>query len=398
VTRLPSRLRPLFPWVKAGVLRATQVASPVTRRLPGNDARPTPPRHVAATAAGFVRTHSKSGVTVVTVEPATVLERPLPSGLPSGHRQFAAHAREDIEPCVVASLPSGRVVEHYAAVITEDDTLLFDLSPYYGLRRPTQHPVFLRARLPDVSTVPGSVGVLTTRGSDNYYHFLTDVLPRLELLRRADADADAFLVNRTTRFQRDLLDHLGLTADRCLGSDKYPHLRAECLVVPSLPDENLKTPRWIVPWLREQFLPESLAPPHRRLYVTRGDKKHTRRVENEAALLAALEPLGFEMVDPGAMAPAAQVRAFAEAECVVGPHGAGLTNIAFAPEGAAVVELFARDYVNECFWALASTVEGLRYRYVVGDGTPSRSRRNGGVASDVEVDPALVLSLLEELL
>ena len=35
--------------------------------------------------------------------------------------------------------------------------------------------------------MPGSVGVLTTRGSENYYHFLTDVLPRLELLRRAGA-------------------------------------------------------------------------------------------------------------------------------------------------------------------------------------------------------------------
>ena len=84
-----------------------------------------------------------------------------------------------------------------------------------------------------------------------------------------------------------------------------------------------------------------------------------------------LEPLGFEAIDPGAMSPAEQVRAFAEAECMVGPHGAGLTNLAFAPAGAAVVELFARDYVNECFWALASTVEGLRYRYLVGDGTPS---------------------------
>ncbi len=132
--------------------------------------------------------------------------------------------------------------------------------------------------------------------------------------------------------------------------------------------------------------------------MTRGDKKHTRRVENEAALLGALGPLGFEMVDPGAMTPSEQVRLFAEAECVVGPHGAGLTNLAFAPPGTAVVELFACDYVNECFWALASAVEGLRYRYLVGDGTPSGSRRNRGVASDIVVDPRQVLRLVEQLL
>ena len=84
------------------------------------------------------------------------------------------------------------------------------------------------------------------------------------------------------------------------------------------------------------------------------------------------------------------MRAFAEAEYIVGPHGAGLTNLAFAAPGAAVVELFARDYVNECFWALASTVEGLRYRYLVGDGSPIRSRRNRGVASDITVEPQQV--------
>jgi hypothetical protein len=63
-----------------------------------------------------------------------------------------------------------------------------------------------------------------------------------------------------------------------------------------------------------------------------------------------------------------------------------------------VVELFARDYVNECFWALASTVEGLRYRYLVGDGSPIRSRRNRGVASDIQVDLQQVLRLLDELM
>ena len=54
--------------------------------------------------------------------------------------------------------------------------------------------------------------------------------------------------------------------------------------------------------------------------------------------------------------------------------------------------------MNECFWALASTVEGLRYRYLVGDGSPVRSRRNRGVASDITVEPRRVLRLVEELM
>ena len=391
MTRLPSALRPLFPWLKAGVLHATQAVSPLTRRLPGA----TPPRHVARSASDYARDHPGGGVKVVEVVTALHLDRPLPAGLPAHHRQFAAHRRADVAPAVVATVRRGRVLAPYGAVMTEDDTLLFDLSPYYGAATPAQHPVFLRCRPPAVTEVPGSVGVLTTRGNDNYYHFLLDVLPRLELLRRSGTTPDAYLVNRATRFQRDLLDHLGLTAERCLGGE---HVRADALVVPSLPDDQLRTPPWIVPWLRAQFLPGDIRPPHRRLYVSRGQTKHTRRVENEAEVLAVLEPFGFEAVDPGALAPAEQVRAFAEAEYIVGPHGAGLTNLAFAAPGAAVVELFAGDYVNECFWALASTVEGLRYRYLVGDGTPVRSRRNRGVASDVRVDPQQVVVLLDELM
>ena len=401
MTRLPSILRPLFPLVKAGALRAAQAAAPITRRLPASDSHPTPPAHVAVTAATYAEMHPAGGVEVVEVAAPLELERPIPEGLPERHRQFIEHQREQVGPNVVARVRNGRALDHYAAVITEDDTLLFDLSPYYGVLRPTQHPVFLRWRLPEVAPVAGSVSVLTTRGSENYYHFLTDVLPRIELLRRAGVDSDQYLVNRQTRFQRELLDHLGITADRCLSTEKYPHVRADELIVPSLPDDDLRTPPWIVPWLRRQFLPERIAAPHRRLYVGRGDTKRTRRVDNESEVLAALTPLGFESIDPGRMSPAEQVRAFAEAECVVGAHGAGLTNLAFCPPGAAVVELFADDYVNECFWALATAVDGLRYRYVVGDGLVNsswRSRMNRGVASDICVDPRQILQLLDDLL
>ena len=188
----------------------------------------------------------------------------------------------------MATVRDGRVLAPYGAVMTEDDTLLFDLSPYYGAATPSQHPVFLRCRPPAVTDVSGSVGVLTTRGSENYYHFLTDVLPRLELLRRAGAEPDAYVVNRSTRFQRDLLDHLGLTADRCLGDEKYPHVRADELVVPSLPDDQPAhaaldrplAPRAVPARRRPPAPPPALRDP--------GQAKHTRRVENEAELVAAL--------------------------------------------------------------------------------------------------------------
>ena len=191
-----------------------------------------------------------------------------------------------------------------------------------------------------------------------------------------------------------MLDHLGLTADRCLD---HPHVRADLLVVPSLPDDQFRTPPWIVPWLRAQFLPADVRRPHRRLYVSRGHARHTRRVENETELMAALEPLGFECIDPGALSPADQVRVFAEAAYIVGPHGAGLTNLAFASPGAAVIELFARDYVNECSgpWPRRSADCGTAtWSAMAPQEGPGGT---GGWPPTWEVDLQAVLRLLDDL-
>jgi capsular polysaccharide biosynthesis protein len=401
--RLPSELRPLFPYAKYGVVRFTQLVGPVTRRLPGTERRPSPPHHVSESTPGHALALPDLGIEVVEVEPVHDLRRPMPDGLPSGHPEFVAHRQERVAASLVARIPHGRVVGPYGAIVTPDDTLLYDLSPYFGTFHARQHPIFLRARLPEIRDVAGTVCVLATRGTDNYYHFLTDALPRLELLRRAGIDTSraTFVVNRTTRFQCEILDRLGIPEKRCLQIARLPHIRADELVVPSVPDAHLRTPPWIAPWLRAHFLPPdpTTDPTRRRLYVTRGKARHTRRVENEGDLLHALEPLGFVLVDPGELSVAEQIRHFAEAECVVGAHGAGMTNIAFCPPGATVVELFPPDYVNVCYWALASTVDALQYHYVIGDGLPTRVRsKYHGVMSDVHVDPAAVAAFVGELL
>ena len=129
--------------------------------------------------------------------------------------------------------------------------------------------------------------------------------------------------------------------------------------------------------------------------MTRGRRRFTRRIENEDEVLATLRPLGFDVVDPGTLSVAEQVLLFAEAEMVVGAHGAGLTNIAFCSPGATVIELFPADYVNVCYWALASAVEGLWYRYLVEQRRGRPPRTQARVASDITVDPCRLLHLVD---
>jgi len=60
---------------------------------------------------------------------------------------------------------------------------------------------------------------------------------------------------------------------------------------------------------------------------------------NESEIETALASRGFRTVVLSEMSFEAQVRSFSRARLIVAGHGAGLTNLLFAPPGAAVVEI-----------------------------------------------------------
>ncbi len=47
-----------------------------------------------------------------------------------------------------------------------------------------------------------------------------------------------------------------------------------------------------------------------------------------------------------------QVQTFSEAEVVLGPHGAGLTNMLYEPKGSKVTEMYGVEF-SPCFAAMA---------------------------------------------
>jgi capsular polysaccharide biosynthesis protein len=188
------------------------------------------------------------------------------------------------------------------------------------------------------------------------------LLPRLLFLERFDRFRNMRLIVQRgiTKAQRQSLEILGIPRERVIEFDGH-HWQVERLyyVCPGLCGNPTSLP---AQWLRNRFAPNGTG--SRRLYVSRNDAKK-RRVVNEADLLDALLPLGFEVVTLAGMSFAEQVRLFSEAKVVVGPHGAGFTNMVFAAPGAVVVELFSPTYINGCYWALANA-SGHRYGFSVG--------------------------------
>ncbi len=89
-----------------------------------------------------------------------------------------------------------------------------------------------------------------------------------------------------------------------------------------------------------------------RLYVSRLADKH-RRAGGEAELVAGLRRRGFAIAAPAEMTLEDQIRAFRGARLVVGPHGAGMANIAFCRPGTAVYDLMPEHFIDSSILNLA---------------------------------------------
>ena len=238
---------------------------------------------------------------------------------------------------------------------------------------------------------------LVSRRSQQYGHWLQDYLPQLEALEhyaRVTQETPTLIIDRAPRpWQLDSLRLMGHDPDGCV---RFPgdRLDVERLVVPEyirLQDHaprDLVSPRSIRFLRRRVFenLPAVPSPTPRRILISRA-KAPRRRLLNEAALLTALEPLGFERVVPDDLTFTEQVQIFRHAEVAVIPHGSCVRNTVFSTN-LALVELFAHDNVRPDFLQVAGIL-GHRYGAVIG--------RSENELTDFRVDVDGVLRMIDRL-
>lgn len=126
----------------------------------------------------------------------------------------------------------------------------------------------------------------------------------------------------------------------------------------------------------------------RRLLVSRRDARE-RRIANEDELERALRSQDFEIIVPGALTVHDQAEAFGSAEIIVGPHGAGLTNLLFARPGARVVEIQPAGLDRPYFRWIAEAAQ-LEYDVLDAQSVP-------GPTNDMVVDVEAVTALIDRV-
>jgi capsular polysaccharide biosynthesis protein len=330
---------------------------------------------------------------------------------------FGKHVRALPEPlhvsgmpdCFTAASPTAhspdfRVLEltdgyfcHYRdgplVVSPSGDTVARDFSSRYaGLVHYYETP--LRQVLADAMRIDGTVVVLADDVRPlNYCHWMVDWLPRLAFLGEQARRPDTFVVVPPlgADYPWETLAVAGFPRERVIQLGVMQGLRARRLLVPSdlavIPHPGHKAAPWLTDYLRGTlgygaFLNGIDGPPFRqKIYVSRGDAAG-RRVLNEAELIAALAPLGYEPVTMAGMPVARQIAMFACASHIVAPHGAGLANIVFADRAATLVEIFPRTYGTAAYYVLAAGL-GMTYASYISDAITPGSRAQ---LDDISVD------------
>lgn len=232
-----------------------------------------------------------------------------------------------------------------------------------------QHVINTLRAQHSASYTGGRTFLLGARGISNYFHWMLDIFPKLELCRRAGITFqpdDRFVVPFLQRkFQHETLALWGISEQQIWAAhDESSYMHSEQWVVPYLHNHlATRLARWIPGYLRNSFLPTSaeIQQPRLRLFISRNAAgTQGRQVSNQAELDRFLKQYGFKLVYPEQHSVQEQAALFAQAAIVLAPHGAGLTNIVFCRQATVVIELFAA-HIAPCYWVM-SRIMGLEYR------------------------------------
>lgn len=127
--------------------------------------------------------------------------------------------------------------------------------------------------------------------------------------------------------------------------------------------------------------------PCKKLYISRSDmlasrKSSARDVENASELVEVITRYGFQSVCLKGMSMSEQADMFANAEFVIGPHGAGFANVVYCAPGTKVMEFVSPGSSSVAFVNLCAVLD-LRHFHL--NGTPiDRADRQSNFVIDVD--------------
>lgn len=223
--------------------------------------------------------------------------------------------------------------------------------PYLHIVRKNRNRVVAWFRYDRTEDLDAGV-LLSGRCSPNYFHWLIEYLPRMQLAVEHLGAARPPLLVDADMYPQEFESLAAIAGDWPIHKvQKRTLLRVGTLHIPSIPTyhpDSIEMPFWkgsavnvdSLRFLRDRayaaagISADTGVPPTRRIYIVR---RQGRNVTNGDEVEAVLRNLDFEVVDTAGMSFVEQVRLFASAGILAGAVGAAFSNLVFCDPRCKVI-------------------------------------------------------------
>lgn len=283
---------------------------------------------------------------------ANTTQHPAPITLDNAvHPRLISYAHEPQFEQFAAKISWASLYWTYTT-ITPDNRILWD-SVWYINESLYWNPHTYKILHPTCKKITWTVAVITGNDSyRNYNHWITFGLPKYKLLLDSWFNVDYIITDNATKYHKESLIAAWIPQDKIIIPDQHTHITADSMIVMSTTTVSGNLPQRTIAYLRWLFLPHTPQQRWKRLFLTRIT---TRCVVNEVEIMAVLAPLWFEICILDDMSIADQAALFAQADIIVGPHGAWFTNIIFCNPGTKIIEFFQPKTVWWHYYCLAAS-------------------------------------------
>jgi hypothetical protein len=217
--------------------------------------------------------------------------------------------------------------------------------------------------------------------STNYFHWITECLPRMWVIDQFSEYATVPLLvdeKLPPSFIESL--HMVKGEREIIRIRDHRFCEVEELLYPSVLSvvhDNYGDPKNIddalisregVEYVRKSFLKEN-SKGWRKIFIARKSPGY-RNLLNSEEIEQMLVDDGFEIVFPEKLSFQNQVKIFSQASVIISQTGAGLTNLIFAPSGCKVFALTTKAIHNYYAFNMLADACQVELQYILGDAVP----------------------------
>lgn len=234
-----------------------------------------------------------------------------------------------------------------------------------------------------INLVPRHFGGPEHQRHGNYGHWVAEDLPRLRGYHRyqeATGQSPMILIKQDPpNWMIETLKLLGFSSSDWVEWDGDSAV-ASRLVVPQLNNYHSRVTafdpqgrKWVSKEMKKRINMSDADCFPDRIFTSR-QGHGSRKIVNYDEVKEVLKEFDITPVRPEELPINDQIRLFDQADIIVGPFGANLTNIIFS-EDSTVVEIFPNDDIRPVFYITANE-QGLDYDYIVGESKSAIDGRN----------------------